>query len=1032
MGICPNCKTGKSNATPNEIFVPQFDSHSPHLINKNKTVSKLLSKRATNKKKFHRLTTERIILRKKKKKSYTVILKKIPKKYEKLFDLKKNVLLIKEFKKVKSLEKINKINFTTSNLPKKGKTTTNKTPIKRFKTTIKLKKEELNNKNNNNDNNNNLNNNETEVNQNIINEKKNVKYELSEQTLSRNEENYLSTILSSHYLFQKIKKENLLYIINELKEFQIEEKTSIFYKGDDGSCLFIIKEGKVEISLPSKKKLILDEGNIFGELALINDNIVRNYDAFALTDLNFYIIDLNSFSEISREILYKTNFQCIIFSGFDMNVIENLEYLTLHSFFKKGHVINDLNCLYEINNGELTLVDENDNEITNYKNGDYFDLKNTFFADDYEEDIDYDTIFKYNSDYKLIAKEDTSCNIFPAFAFIELFGTNYKHKILFNFLKFSLSKEKIFEEIINENYDKIYPIFKIKEYKKGDYIYDIEKQKEKKKYKKISIIIAGTAIKKTGIKKFAKNINLFPGDILGIEYPFGLSPLNIVVNSNHFITFECYYDDFLTNIPIKESNLKEFIINLKQIYLFKNLKGFVLINIIKCLNVECFKKDDKIIKKGDIVNKVYYIIKGKAKFIVDNETYKEYNQGNSFGEIFLLNEKKAKSEIICSSEELILYSISKQDFYELMKDPKLNDLIKRKLCLEDIELFPNSLYYLSTLYNGKYSKIYLVHNKIFFYTIKAIYIDNQKKKNPKNIISLCIINEKKSSKRLDHPFIISYVKTLKNNNWCFFVEEYLNGITLSQFIQINKQINNLKIIRFYAASLFVILENLKYRGIIHRDIKAENIILTKNGYIKLIDFSSSKRIKKNKTNSLIGTPLYLPPEIINGQNYSYSCDYWSVGILLYLLYYGEFPFGNLNQNVDSIYKEILNKNINYKENENQDNVIFKNFLEKILEKDDKKRLCSYKDIIQNEFFNGFNFKLLKREKMQPPFFPQIKQLDDENLLTNLLKPFNNFIQQEKLENNNNITKAKETIRNFQERSDNNNITKESKSWFDDF
>ncbi len=471
---------------------------------------------------------------------------------------------------------------------------------------------------------------------------------------------------------------------------------------------------------------------------------------------------------------------------------------------------------------------------------------------------------------------------------------------------------------------------------------------------------------------------------------------------------------------------------IKQIYLFKHLKGFDLFNIIKSINVETFQKDDKIIKKGDIVNKVYYIIKGKVKFIVDDKTYKEYNQGNSFGEIFLLNEKNAKSEIICSSDELTLYSISKEDFYQLMKDPKLNDSIKRKLCLEDIELFPNNLYYLSTLYNGKYSKIYLVHNKIFFYTIKAIYVDNQKKKNKKNIISLCIINEKKASKRLDHPFIISYVKTLKNNNWCFFVEEYLNGITLSQFIQINKQINNLKIIRFYAASLFVILENLKYRGIIHRDIKAENIILTKNGYIKLIDFSSSKRIKKNKTNSLIGTPLYLPPEIINGQNYSYSCDYWSVGILLYLLYYGEFPFGNLNQNVDSIYKEILNKNINYKENENQDNVIFKNFLEKILEKDDKKRLCSYKDIIQNEFFNGFNFKLLKREKMQPPFFPQIKQLDDENLLTNLLKPFNNFIQQEKLENNNNITKAKETIRNFQERSDNNNITKESKSWFDDF
>ena len=114
MGICPNCKTGNSNATPNEIFVPQFDSHSPHLINKNKTISKLLSKRATAKKKFRRLTTEKIILRKNNKKSHTVIIKKLPKKFAKLFDLKMNAILIKEFKKVKSLDKINKINFTTS------------------------------------------------------------------------------------------------------------------------------------------------------------------------------------------------------------------------------------------------------------------------------------------------------------------------------------------------------------------------------------------------------------------------------------------------------------------------------------------------------------------------------------------------------------------------------------------------------------------------------------------------------------------------------------------------------------------------------------------------------------------------------------------------------------------------------------------------------------------------------------------------------------------------------------------------------
>ena len=74
---------------------------------------------------------------------------------------------------IKNKDKINKITLTTSNVPKKGKTTTNKTPIKRFKTTIKLNKEELNNKNSN-ENNNNMNNNETKENK-KINKKKKIK-----------------------------------------------------------------------------------------------------------------------------------------------------------------------------------------------------------------------------------------------------------------------------------------------------------------------------------------------------------------------------------------------------------------------------------------------------------------------------------------------------------------------------------------------------------------------------------------------------------------------------------------------------------------------------------------------------------------------------------------------------------------------------------------------------------------------------------------------------------------------------------------
>ena len=227
-----------------------------------------------------------------------------------------------------------------------------------------------------------------------------------------------------------------------------------------------------------------------------------------------------------------------------------------------------------------------------------------------------------------------------------------------------------------------------------------------------------------------------------MEFFFGEKPLNISVNTNKLITYECYYEDFLENIFIGEINLRQFIFNIKKIYLFHQITGFELFSLIKKLKIEKFKNNDIIINKGDLVQKVYYIIKGKAKFKVDDLTYKEYYEGNSFGEIFLLNEKNAQSEIKCSSDELLLYSLDKNNFYELLSNSNINNLIKEKLCLEDIELFPSKLFYISTLYNGKNSKIYLVHNKIYFYVIKAIYVDYQNRKNAKNKISCCIINEK--------------------------------------------------------------------------------------------------------------------------------------------------------------------------------------------------------------------------------------------------------------------------------------------------
>jgi serine/threonine protein kinase len=90
-------------------------------------------------------------------------------------------------------------------------------------------------------------------------------------------------------------------------------------------------------------------------------------------------------------------------------------------------------------------------------------------------------------------------------------------------------------------------------------------------------------------------------------------------------------------------------------------------------------------------------------------------------------------------------------------------------------------------------------------------------------------------------------------------------------------------IKFYASEILVAIEMLHEKFILYRDLKPENVMLDKDGHVKLIDFGLAKILRNSfdKTNTQCGTPCYLAPELLVKNGHSYPIDIWAFGVVLF-------------------------------------------------------------------------------------------------------------------------------------------------------
>lgn len=284
-----------------------------------------------------------------------------------------------------------------------------------------------------------------------------------------------------------------------------------------------------------------------------------------------------------------------------------------------------------------------------------------------------------------------------------------------------------------------------------------------------------------------------------------------------------------------------------------------------------------------------------------------------------------------------------------------------KLKIEDFEL-------LKVVGKGSFGKVMQVRKKDTnrIYALKTI--------RKAHIISRSevahTLAERSVLAQINNPFIVPLKFSFQSPEKLYFVLAFVNGGELFYHLQKDGRFD-VNRARFYTAELLCALECLHGFSVIYRDLKPENILLDYQGHIALCDFGLCKLDMKDedRTNTFCGTPEYLAPELLMGQGYNKTVDWWTLGVLLYEMLTGLPPY--YDENTNEMYRKILAEPLHFPE------IVppaAKDLLAKLLNRDPKQRLGANgsAEIKAHPFFHAIDWRKLLQRKYEPTFKPTVR------------------------------------------------------------
>ena len=276
-------------------------------------------------------------------------------------------------------------------------------------------------------------------------------------------------------------------------------------------------------------------------------------------------------------------------------------------------------------------------------------------------------------------------------------------------------------------------------------------------------------------------------------------------------------------------------------------------------------------------------------------------------------------------------------------------------------------------------------------------------------------NEQLFMSKVKSPWIVELKASFQDDEYLYLVMEFLPGGDLMNLL-IKKDILTEDEARFYIAELILSIESIHKLDCIHRDIKPDNILIDKNGHIKLSDFGLAKISKKlfeNNNNNLtecqngkeiyrheknyscVGTAYYVAPEVLIKKGYGPEVDWWSVGVIFFEMLVGYAPFCSKETS------EVCHKILNWKKYLKIPSKVkisgeAEDLISKLINNPNKRLgLNGAEEIKSHPFFRGLDWDNILNSKA--PFIPELKNEYDTHYFDSydIKEPFYPSIKKKK-------------------------------------